>query len=171
MDEKKWLDEYSGQSVDELIELEAEYRIDSLVLVFEQAIDQKAARIGIENLTVEERVILAIEALEREVNNGGYDQFFTNSSKEFACVVLDSLNRIGCPKTASITKEAIAALGMPGPATVEGIDDVIYQDDEQREEQLSECDHQYFNSRENIEGRLFEFIKSNGDKITLDPVE
>ncbi len=34
--------------------------------------DQKLVRFGEDKLTSEERIILAIEALEREVNNGGY---------------------------------------------------------------------------------------------------
>src|SRR2546421_12023246 len=84
MSELQWLDGYSGQTVQQLIALERDYRIDSLVLAFEQAMDQKAARVGYENLTDAERTILAVEALEREVNNGGYGQFFVNSSREYA---------------------------------------------------------------------------------------
>ncbi len=70
MPDLQWLDRYSGETVDELLALEGKYRIDSLVLAFEQAIDQKAARVGGEYLTDVERIILAVEALEREVNNG-----------------------------------------------------------------------------------------------------
>ena len=107
MPEPKWLDGYSGETVDELIALEGKYRTDSLVLAFEHAMDQKAARVGVGKLTPEERTILAIEALEREVNNGGYDQFFFNSSREYKPVILDALRRIGCPRTAVITQKAL----------------------------------------------------------------
>ena len=61
---------YSGQSADQLLSLEGMYRIDSLVRAFEQAITQKAQRGGVQSLTDEERIVLAVEALEREVNNG-----------------------------------------------------------------------------------------------------
>lgn len=71
----QWLQGYSSQTVDDLLALEQSHRIDSLVLAFEEAIDQKAAREGEHKLTDVERTILAIEALEREVNNGGYGQF------------------------------------------------------------------------------------------------
>ena len=54
-----WLDGYSGQTTDELIALEGEYRTDSLVLAFEQALMAK------DELTDEEKVVLAVEALER----------------------------------------------------------------------------------------------------------
>src|SRR5439155_6192926 len=67
----KWLNGYSDQSVEQLLSLEGEYRTDSLVLAFEEAINQKAQREGMQSLTEEERIVLAVEALEREVNNGG----------------------------------------------------------------------------------------------------
>ncbi len=167
MEERKWFDEYSGQSTDELIALEGDYRIDSLVVAFEQAVDQKAARIGMENLTDEERIILAVEALEREVNNGGYDQFFINSSNEFAPIIVDSLKRIGCSGTAEVTHEAITALAIERPVTVEAIEDVMDEDSDERDDKLDECDEEYYETGENIAGRLFEFIKNNRDKITL----
>src|SRR5438105_806752 len=101
----QWLDKYSGQTVEQLIALEGEFRIDSVVLAFEQAMDQKAARLGDASLSDEERVILAVEALEREVNNGGYGQFY--SSSEYAPIVVRALRLIGCPKTAEITQKAL----------------------------------------------------------------
>jgi hypothetical protein len=109
MSNLKWLDGYSGQTVAELLSLEGECRIDSLVLAFEQAVDQKGQREGTEALSAEERMVLAIEALEREVNNGGYHQFFVNSSREFVGIIVRALVRINCPKTAEITQRAIDA--------------------------------------------------------------
>ena len=38
-----FLDAYSGETTNELLALEGKYRIDSLVLAFERAVDQKAA--------------------------------------------------------------------------------------------------------------------------------
>ena len=67
-----WFDGYSGQSVDELLSLKGRYRTDSIVVAFEQALSQKSAKRGDSALRTEELAVLAIEALEREVNNGGY---------------------------------------------------------------------------------------------------
>src|SRR5579872_2152357 len=110
MSELRWLDSYSGQTVDELLSLEGEYRIDSLIVAFHQALDQKWAREGDGSLSVEELMIIAIEALETEVNNGGYEQFFINSSNQYASVIVETLVRIGCHRTAEITQKAIDAL-------------------------------------------------------------
>jgi len=71
----KSFDKYSDQNIDQLLSLEGEYRIDSLLAAMKQAIGQKAAREGDGSLSAEERVVLAVEALQREINNGGYDQF------------------------------------------------------------------------------------------------
>jgi hypothetical protein len=87
MPDLKWLDGYSGQTTNELLVLEGGCRIDSLVLVFEEALNQKVARNGDGGLTTEERVVLAIEALEREVNNGGYRLFFVP-------IIVQALERI-----------------------------------------------------------------------------
>ena len=71
MPELEFLDSYGGQSLDELLAMEATHRKDSLLLAIESALDAKATRLGPASLTSEERMILAVEALEREVNNGG----------------------------------------------------------------------------------------------------
>src|SRR6266700_8058284 len=160
----KWLDGYSGQSAQQLISLEGKYRIDSLVLAFEQAIMQKAGREGMQSLTDEEHIALAVEALEREVNNGGYDQFFVNSSREFASTIVGALLRIGCKKTATITQKALKALGTPD-LTAEAIDAVMAGDDEQRLAKLNRCDDSYYKSAEPIAERLFAFIKANKTNI------
>ena len=168
MDKLKWLDRYSGQTTDELIALRGEYRTDSLVLAFEQALDQKVARVGQEGLTEEERVILAIEALEREVNNGGYDQLFINSSKEYASFFVAALNHIGCTETAELTLQALDILGIEGQITVEAIDRVMEEENTERDERLAECDTQYYETAGDLAGLLLEFIENNRDKIVLE---
>jgi hypothetical protein len=161
-----WLDNYSGETTNELLSLEGRYRIDSLVLVFEQAIDQKGAREGTQGLSPEERIVLAIEALEREVNNGGYEQFFLNSSREFASIIVEALCRIGCRRTAAITQKALDALNC-SELTSEGIEKNIQEEDEDRDQALFVCDNQYFARAEDIEGHLFAFIKANKREIRL----
>jgi Domain of unknown function (DUF4375) len=164
MPDRQWLDGYSGETVDELIALERTHRIASLVLAFEQAMDQKAAREGDHKLNDEERTILAIEALEREVNNGGYGQFFVNSSREYSPIIVDSLRRIGCPKTAEITQKAVDIVKQI-PVTDEETENGTWMDNDERSDVLCECDNLYFERPENIEESLFAFIKVNRGRI------
>lgn len=167
MTDLKWLEQYNGETTEELLALEGKYRTDSLVVAFHQAVDQKAARVGNENLAEEERIILAVEALESEVNNGGYDQFFINSSKEYAPMVVEALQRIGCAETATLTQEAIDALGVRGPITAEAIERVMQKDDEKRNRRLTGCDERYFAEAGDLSGQLLQFIKANRMKVRL----
>ena len=155
MNEKKWLDGYDGQSVDELLGMEDEYRIDSLVLAFEEALQAQA---DTRKLTNEEWIVLAVEALEREVNNGGYSQFFENTP-EYLPIILDSLDRIGHTEAKAVTADAIGYLGPDGP-TPEGISEEIF-------ESLNGCDERYFSSVGDLSAPLFTFIKNNRDKYSL----
>lgn len=157
----KWLDGYSGETVDELIGLAATHRIDSIVVAFEQALDQKSARVGMERLSLEERVILAIEALERAVNNDGFNSIFITSVREHVPIMVDALRRIGCPKTAEIAKRAIE-IKQKSPFIEEH---GAWVENEGRDAAFNECDRLYYQCPENIEESLFAFIKANRDKI------
>jgi hypothetical protein len=139
-----FLESYAGQTTEQLLALDKRYRIDSLVLAFEQGIQQAGEK---RPLTQEEKYVLAVEALEREVNNGGYGQFFSNSSNEWADTVVAALRAIGCPKTADISAKAVAS--------------------REDESALSECDERYYANDEPIADRLFDWIKRNRAQIKL----
>jgi len=145
---KPFLDTYGSQSTAELIALKNTYRIDSLVLAFEQAIRAKSETY----LTESERFVLAIEAMEREVNNGGWDQFFLNTNNEFDSILINALSAIDCPNNAEIASQAIAAF--QGGAEMEDFE---------------ELDNQYFAGTEPIEDRLFQYIERHADEIRLLP--
>lgn len=166
MADLKWLDGYTGQTIEELLALADEYRIDSLLVALEQALNQKAAEAGEQDLSDEERIVLAVEALEREVNNGGYGQFFSNSSGEYASIIVDALLRIGCPETANITSGAINALGTQD-FSPEALESAIESENEERDEQLEECDGLYSGTGEDIASKLFEFVSAHQDAIQL----
>lgn len=158
MESNEWFEMYGGQSTDELLSLEGDYRIDSLLLAFEEAIQQKAPS---QTVSREERYILAVEALEREVNNGGYSQFFLNSSHDFIDVIEEALVAIGCPEAASITQAAIASLAIEGEPTGEKAEAVMLAEDDAIVQALFACDDRYFENDEPIADRLFAWIKRN----------
>jgi hypothetical protein len=164
MSDLPWLDGYSGQTVDELLSFEGKYRIDSLVAAFHQAVEQKWSREGGDALSIEERMIPAIEALESEVNNGGFAQFFVNSSNEYAPMIVQALLRIGCPKTADVAQQAIDALHLP-TLSVEAIEAAMANDESG--DALDACDSLYFKGEEDIAGKLFAFIKAHKNAFSL----
>jgi Domain of unknown function (DUF4375) len=157
-----WLDGYNGETTEELLALEDSHRIDSLVLAFEEAIQRKEGPIS-----KEERYVLAVEGLEREVNNGGYEQFFINSSREFVDVIEEALLATGSPMTAAVTKDAIGALGLGEALTPEQAEERALSGDEALREALGACDGRYYESGEDIAGNLFVWIKSNRTRVRL----
>lgn len=156
-------DGYSGQTIEQLLSLEGQYRTDSRVVAIERAIAQKAARQGDKSLTAEEQIVLAVEALESEVNNGGYSQYFVNRH-ELAPIIVESLLRINCPKTAEISREAIHALDLP-VLDAAAINTAMIADNERRDDILHQCDEAYLEAGEDIGGQLFSFIKANKSQI------
>ena len=157
-----FLDGYEGQSTEELLALEREFRVDSLVLAFEQAIQSKSP----DSISREELYVLAVEGLEREVNNGGYSQFFGNASGEFAPVIESALRAIDCPKTANITRDAVAALGAER-LTAEAVATAVLREDESIPQALAACDARYFANDEPIADRLFRWIAANKDRVRV----
>lgn len=53
-----------------------------------------------------QKVLWIIENLEREINNGGFNQFYWNSSGNYANETIDALILIEAYKTAEIVKKA-----------------------------------------------------------------
>lgn len=60
-----------------------------------------------DNLTRPQWVFYLNQNLEREVNNGGFMQFFFNSTGEYAHETIGSLQSIGAYATAKLLQEAI----------------------------------------------------------------
>jgi hypothetical protein len=180
MEESIWVD-YSGQSTKELITLETKNcRIDSLVCAFERGLNIKYQLNKYDpnvdtdhylKLSSEEYTILAIRALDREVNNGGYHQFFTNSSARYVPVIVSLLYEIGCPITAKITQDAINCLNISQSPTEAEVEIAIYTEIESEEERISKaldnCNDRFYKETEDIFYKLFEYIKLNSEKIIL----
>lgn len=163
-----FLSAYNGQTTDELLQLATSYRIDSILSAFEQAIMQKGPTLGPnETLNRAEQTVLAIEAMEREVNNGGWSQFFSNCP-EWVAILLDSLERIGCTNAQAIASKAVDALGIRGELNETSVQRAIesesYKGKASRLEALTD---QYYQNKESIDESLFEFIKTNRKEITL----
>ena len=156
---------YSGESAGELFSLVGAYRVDSLVVAFEAALDEKAMSHGLAALSEAERDVLAVESLEREINNGGYGQFFLNSSRVHVGQVVHALKRIGCPITAAITERAIASLPNATSLTPEAVLAIMGQDDPTRDAMLNECDQAYYGSGENIAQHLLEYLLRQRDEV------
>ena len=67
-------------------------------------------------LSEAEQTVYCIDGLERDVNNGGFSQFYLNSSGDQAVETVAALERIGATRMAALVRDANAAFGPSGPA-------------------------------------------------------
>jgi hypothetical protein len=160
---KTFLDSYNGQTIQQLIALKDSHRVDSLVLAIEQALGSKPET----ELSEPERVVLAVEAMEREVNNGGYQQFFANSSVEFTEFLVRALELIRCPKAAAISADAIAVLNLPEQFDADAVGRIASKLSDQSREKIDECDSRYYENDENVEQSLFSYIEEHQREIRI----
>jgi len=159
-----WLD-YEGQDTAQILACRGTHRIDSLLCALEQALQLRQDRFPDVAATPEERTLLAIMALEREVNNGGYHQFFANSSRKYALTVVPALESIGWDAAAALTQKALDALNLH-PLTLKAIEDSIFEPDPERDQALDSLDQQYYRIAED-DTKLFEFVGSHRQAFAI----
>lgn len=70
-----------------------------------------------ESLAERDQILVTIWGLEADVNNGGFDQYYFNSSGDQAWFAPTALRRIGATRMASIVERANAKFGKAGPPT------------------------------------------------------
>jgi hypothetical protein len=89
---------------------------DALISKAIDAVTRRLKTVRYSDLTEAERTLIAVYWLEAEVNNGGFDQYFLNSSGDHASDVPGALRRIGAERSAKLAERAIAVFPEPGPS-------------------------------------------------------
>ena len=92
-----------------------------------------------------QKVFSSVLAVESEVNNGGFSQYFLSATAETAAFVADALEAIGAPRTADICRRAIESAFPNGlPSTPEGISSLAAELSENTLAQLDALDREFF---------------------------
>lgn len=113
-----------------------------------------------------QKIFSAIWAVESEVNNGGFAQYFLNSSAESASFVVEALETIGAPKTASICQRAIAtAFPSELPPTVEAIRSSAADFPDEILKQLDILDEGFFAYPHNLTDLLFAYVSRHPEEF------
>jgi hypothetical protein len=116
----------------------------------------------LDGLTEPQKTFYFNQNLEREINNGGLNQYFYNSSGDFAHETIASLRTIGAGKTADILQKAIDQF--PGSAVPK--DRVKRQEElEQIEDTANEVweqlDQAFYKYEDNLNYLNIEYVKQN----------
>jgi Domain of unknown function (DUF4375) len=113
-----------------------------------------------------QQVFSSIWAVESEVNNGGFSQYFLNSSCETAAFVAEALDTIGAPSTAAICRRAIAtAFPMGLPSTPDAISATAADFSDEVLEQLETLDSEFLEYPHNLTELLFAYVTKHPDEF------
>lgn len=114
-----------------------------------------------------ERTIFVTQELEMEVNNGGFWQFFDNSSGQFANEIVEAFTKIGAYKTAEICKKAVTAFGQDIPIGWDARRAFLDRVSDSVSSVLEECDDAFFAYEEDLESLNASYIKEHIEQFTF----
>ena len=113
-----------------------------------------------------QRVFSAIWAVESEVNNGGFSQYFLNTSCETAGFVVEALNTIGAPQTADICRRAIGSAFPEGlPADPDAISAAAVEFPDETEDELNALDGEFYQYPHNLTELLFAYVSKHPEEF------
>ena len=119
-----------------------------------------------DELTPPEQAFIGTWELANEVYNGGFTQYFHNSSREHAKPMIEVLRSIDAHQAADILETAIAVAG-PGtrwgdePNFLTAINSM--PDDVKR--QITELERKLYDELDNLHLRLFRYLSKHRDQI------
>jgi hypothetical protein len=117
---------------------------------------------NLEVLTYPQMAFYFNQELEREVNNGGFDQYFWNSSGMYANETLETLKLIGANKTADILKAAIDPFpDKQVPIDRDVRDEIVESIRDANAEKWEDLDQRFFKYEDDLNALNIAFVKSN----------
>jgi hypothetical protein len=115
---------------------------------------------NMENLTDSQRTFYYNQNLEREVNNGGFNQYFINSSGDFAHETIHSLKTIGANHTADILQSAIDQFpDKKVPSDRDERIELVGQIEGIANEKWEDLDQKFFEYKDNLNSLNIEYVK------------
>jgi Domain of unknown function (DUF4375) len=116
--------------------------------------------------SVPQKVFSSVWAVESEVNNGGFSQYFQNSSAETASFVAQALEAIDAPLTADICRRAIACAFPAGlPPTPEAISDAAADLSDDALDELEPLDEEFMAYPHDLTELLFAYVSKHPDEF------
>jgi uncharacterized protein DUF4375 len=117
-----------------------------------------------------QKVFSAIWSVESEVNNGGFSQYFLNSSAETAPFVVEALRTIGAPDTAAICERAIAVAFPSGlPQSRETISSAAADFPDEVIGKLEFLDQEFFSYPHDLTNLLFAYVSQHSEEFGTVP--
>ncbi len=137
--------------------------INSSIIEFDNLIgDRCSYGDDIDELIASQKTFYLNQNIEREINNGGFKQYFINSSGDFAQETVESLEKIGATKTAAILTKAIEQFPNKFvPKDYNKRMELVEQVEENANVKWEELDNLFYNYEDDLNQLNIEFIKRN----------
>ena len=122
---------------------------------------------GFESLTEAERIVFSVWGAAGQIENGGFDQFFYNSSGDFALEAASALEAIGAIRKAAVLKRAFALFPGGRPPRdrnerIKVLDDISGAADEDAFDALNQ---EFYAAPENTDLLLAAYVESHDAEI------
>ena len=141
---------------------------NDFVIAMKEHLDEKS-QYG-ENMSVlseAERIFYITQTLEMEVNNGGFSQFFFNSSGNFSNELVSAFSSIGANTTAAICQKAIAVFGRDIPVDRGDRQDMLAElESDEIDELLRECDDAFYAYEDDLNELNYNYVIKNKASFT-----
>lgn len=122
--------------------------------------------VDLEALSVAERVFRSVWELCGEVDNGGFEQYFWNSSGETSSLVVGALEDIGAHAAARIVTRALAVFpGSAPPRADEPRRALVDSLTSEQRQILEECDRAFYRAPDDITGLLLAYVRAHAREI------
>jgi hypothetical protein len=157
-----------GNTTDEILSHENDDHKGSVLRALFYRIGQKAEARGTNSLTGTERRLCAAHGFDGEINNGGFDQYFFNSTGDDAEVALAALQDMGATAAAALLERAMAVFpGGKPPADRVQRQAAMQQMESQSKLVWEKCDNEFYKCKENIDAPCLAYAMKKRADIVL----
>lgn len=126
---------------------------------------------GLSSLTGPERVLFSVWGAAGQIENGGFDQFFYNSSGDYAAEAVEAFRAIGAVAKAAVIARALALFPNAAPPRdrderIGALDALTARAGEDVFESLDEA---FYASPEDVDAMLAVYVQAHDDEIAPAP--
>lgn len=135
-------------------------------ILWDSLVDRALATpVELAELTADERLYYVVRLFEGEVNNGGFEQYFYNSSSDHFQEALAGLERLGANKAATLLRKAARVAFADGKPPVDRIERWNSTRDlttKARARAVEQLEGAFFNNSDKLDERLARFAEEKG---------
>jgi hypothetical protein len=152
----------TAKNINEALKMEQ----NDAVIAISQILWNKVEARSFNSLTDAEKNFFAVDYLISEVNNGGFDQYFFNSSGEYANEALLGLKKIGAIKTASILQNSFSIFpDHKVPKNRQERWNLMEKNKAKKQKVLDDLDNKFYEYPEYLTDLLFKYAKKNKNEF------